>query len=155
MNFLSFFVVNDKLYKVVKENKKYVYVFRGIKNELEDEIMEIGYRNNSLFYYTRNGTVCYYYRFNENKSEDEKSEDENERKVRVDKITCINENVVGTGDGNVFLMDENKLVNVFDLPITGCDVFEGCVYFCSFDGIVGRKKLRKRRIWIWIVVFDC
>ncbi|KAM0678476.1 hypothetical protein BDAP_000876 [Binucleata daphniae] len=144
-NWVSFFVVKNYVYKVLKQESNYVFVFQGIKYKFEHEVCEPYYNHKleELVFYLRGekSQVCFYRR--------------NYKKcVFIDRITALNvdNNIVSVADsdGRVFIFDEQRnyvIKKVYDLPITGCAVKDNYVYFCSFNGLIDRKKIRTNKFY--------
>ncbi|KAM0688051.1 hypothetical protein COBT_000692 [Conglomerata obtusa] len=138
-DWLSFFIIGDKIYKVLKKDEMYCFVFHNKLYKYKDEICDIHYikKYDELVFFTRgeNMKVIFIRR-------------EFEKEIEIPMITALNVDEdrvsAANGDGKVFVFNERRdycIKNVYNLPITSCGLGREFVYFSSFNGLIDRKRI--------------
>jgi hypothetical protein len=143
-NWQSFFIAFKRIHKVIIEDGKYCFVFRGKRYMYENEICFINYnRKRELLVFVERGRDTTLHSINI---------DNNELIFQISKITCVGYDgttvSVGTGDGIVHVLTERDhcMIKASDFPITGVGYCDGYAYFTSFNGLIDRKKITKKRM---------
>ncbi|KAM0672702.1 hypothetical protein CWI42_110160 [Ordospora colligata] len=138
-NLEGMFITPEAIHKVVFEEDKHTFVFNSRKYMYDKEIGKIAYRDGEIAYYLKGRESVLYF------------QGSHERSYKIPKITAFSSDrgyiTVGTGDGCVYLFEGPVFYGmrrVCGIPITGVGFNNGCVYFSSLDGFVGKKIISKK-----------
>ncbi|KAF7683964.1 hypothetical protein TCON_0833 [Astathelohania contejeani] len=142
-NWESFFIISNRIHKVVFEYGLYTFVFNNKKYQYSEVPRSI--RFNPF-----NQTIVFFLKGYEQSLHIITWLGE-EYIHKIPMITCLNTEgevtVVGTGEGKVYIYKEpcyGSAMTVADVPITGVALYKGYVYFTSFNGLIDRKKVNYR-----------
>jgi hypothetical protein len=135
-HWVNFFICEDKIHKVTKEDNLYTFVYKKQKYQYEKEIGEIVCTPEMLIFYLRGRDSQLIFII------------DSTTVFKIPKITCMSVEedytIVGTGDGFGYVFKGCMKIckrKLCDFAITGISFEKGYFYFSSYNGLVNRKPI--------------